>query len=107
MLALDDIPAAPGLAARQADLATWLYERVTERLPGASVTVCPTEYVGTRPSPYLGDLARGLPPEVALLWTGPTVCSPTITVADASSWTAAVAPTTCCSGTTIPSTTAR
>jgi hypothetical protein len=92
ILALDDIPAAPGLAERQADLATWLHDRVAEELPDASITVCPTEYVGTRPSPYLADLARGLPAEVSLLWTGPTVCSPTITVADASGWTAAVAP---------------
>jgi hyaluronoglucosaminidase len=92
VLALDDIPAAPGLAARQAELATWLHGRVAEQRPGAAITVCPTEYVGTRPSPYLADLAHELPAEISLLWTGPTVCSPTITVADASSWTAAVAP---------------
>jgi len=92
VLALDDIPAAPGLALRQAELATWLHGRAVDRLPGASITVCPTEYMGTRPSPYLADLARGLPAEVSLLWTGPTVCSPTVTVGDASNWTAAVAP---------------
>jgi hypothetical protein len=92
VLALDDIPAAPGLAARQAELATWLHGRVADQLPDASITVCPTEYVGTRPSPYLADLARGLPAEVSLLWTGPTVCSPTITADDAGNWAAAVAP---------------
>ena len=92
VLALDDIPAAPGLAPRQADLATWLYHRVRAALPGASITVCPTEYVGTRPSPYLGELAAHLPDDVSLLWTGPTVCSPRITVADAAGWAAAVAP---------------
>ena len=92
VLALDDIPAAPGLAARQADLATWMLGRVRDRLPDAALTVCPTEYVGTRPSPYLAELAAGMPDAVSLLWTGPTVCSPTVTVADASSWIAAVAP---------------
>jgi hyaluronoglucosaminidase len=92
VLALDDIPASADLAHRQAELATWLHDRVCAALPGASITVCPTEYVGTLPSPYLGDLAAGLPDEISLLWTGPTVCSPAITVADASGWTAAVAP---------------
>jgi len=92
ILALDDIPAAPGLAVRQAELATWLHDRVGEQCRGAAITVCPTEYVGTRPSPYLAELARGLPVDVSLLWTGPTVCSPTITAEDAASWTAAVAP---------------
>lgn len=92
VLALDDIAPAPGLAARQADLATWLIAWVRDRCPGGTLTVCPTEYVGTRPSPYLAELAAGMPDDVSLLWTGPTVCSPAITVADASSWIAAVAP---------------
>ena len=92
MLALDDIPFSPGLAPRQAGLATWLLDRVRDRLPGAALTVCPTEYVGTRPSPYLGELAAGMPDAVSLLWTGPTVCSPLVTAADASSWIDAVAP---------------
>jgi hyaluronoglucosaminidase len=92
VLALDDIAMSAGLAGRQADLATWLHGRVCERIPTASLTVCPTEYVGTVPSRYLTELAAGLPAAVSLLWTGPTVCSPVITLADASSWTAAVAP---------------
>ena len=92
VLALDDIALAPGLAARQADLATWLYERIGATVPGAALTVCPTEYVGTRPSPYLGDLAAGMPDEISVLWTGPTVCSPAIGVVDAQRWAAAVAP---------------
>jgi hyaluronoglucosaminidase len=92
VLALDDIPPSDGLAGRQAALATWLHDRVVDRSPGAALTVCPTEYVGTRPSPYLADLAAGMPDAVSLLWTGPTVCSPVITAADASSWAAAVAP---------------
>jgi len=92
VLALDDIPAAPGLAPRQADLATWLHGRVGAARPGASITVCPTEYVGTRPSPYLAELAAHLPDDVSLLWTGPTVCSPHIGVADAAGWAEAIAP---------------
>jgi hyaluronoglucosaminidase len=88
LLLVDDIPMQPGIAPRQTALATWL----TEQLGGAALTVCPTEYVGTRPSPYLSDLSAGLPDAVDLMWTGPTVCSPTITVDDARAWTRATSP---------------
>ena len=36
--------------------------RCAPAAPDATLTVCPTEYVGTRPSPYLADLGAGLPP---------------------------------------------
>jgi len=84
LLLVDDIPLQPGLAPRQADLATWL----RAQLPGAQLTLCPTEYVGTQPSAYLADLVQRLPPDVGVMWTGPTVCSPAITVADAKAWSA-------------------
>ncbi len=86
LLLVDDIPMQPGLAPRQADLGAWLCSRFAD----AALTVCPTEYVGTRPSPYLAELGRGLPADVDLMWTGPTVCSPTITVDDAKGWADAV-----------------
>ena len=47
--------------------------------------------VGTRPSGYLTDLTKGLPDDVDLMWTGPTVCSPRITAADARAWQEAFA----------------
>ena len=53
--------------------------RCAPRAPDATLTVCPTEYVGTQPSPYLAELGAGLPADVDVMWTGPTVCSPTIT----------------------------
>jgi hyaluronoglucosaminidase len=83
LLLLDDIPTAPGLAPAQADLFTWLVDAMRREREDASLSLCPTEYVGTRSSPYLSELARGLPADVDVMWTGPTVCSPTITVADA------------------------
>jgi hyaluronoglucosaminidase len=86
MLALDDIPNRVGLAAEQADLVSWL----AEQIGGARLTLVPTEYVGVRPSPYLADLASGLPPDVDVMWTGPTVCSPRIDEDDARAWRAAV-----------------
>ena len=72
----------------------------------AAFTVCPTEYVGTRPSPYLSELGAGMPPEIDIMWTGPTVCSPhdraPATRSDGPTRSAAGA---CSCGTTIRSTT--
>jgi hyaluronoglucosaminidase len=86
LLLVDDIPLQPDLAPRQADLTAAL----CAALPDVAFTVCPTEYVGTRPSQYLADLAAGLPPGVDVMWTGPTVCSPRITVDDAKDFTFAI-----------------
>ncbi len=86
LLLLDDIPMQPGLAPRQAALVTWL----AAQLAGAALTMCPTEYVGTHPSPYLSELGAGMPPEVDVMWTGPTVCSPELRANDARGWTEAL-----------------
>ena len=86
LLLLDDIPMQPGLAPRQAALVTWL----DSALDGAALTMCPTEYVGTHPSPYLSELGAGMPPDVDVMWTGPTVCSPELRAEDARGWTKAL-----------------
>ncbi len=91
VLALDDIPNRPGLADVQADLTTWLLEALRTRRPDAHVTLVPTEYVGTLPTSYLRGLAAGLPPDVDVMWTGPTVCSPVVRAADARAWAGALA----------------
>jgi hyaluronoglucosaminidase len=83
LLLLDDIPPAPGLASRQADVTGWLLDALQRESPGTSLTLCPTEYIGMRSSPYLAALADGLPSDVAVMWTGPTVCSPTISATEA------------------------
>ena len=90
VLALDDIPPRAGLAGDQADLATWLLDALRKREPGVRLTFVPTEYVGTRPSPYLHELDAGLPDDLDVMWTGPTVCSPRITAEDARGWRAAL-----------------
>jgi hyaluronoglucosaminidase len=90
VLALDDIPTQPRLATGQAALAGWLLEVLREHRADATLTLVPTEYVGTRPTPYLATLAAELPAAAQLMWTGPTVCSPTITEADARAWAVAV-----------------
>ena len=102
LLLLDDIPMQPGLAPRQAALVTWLHAA----LDGAALTMCPTEYVGTHPSPYLSELGAGMPPDVDVMWTGPTVCSPaTATPTTRAAGRRRSATGGSSSGTTIPSTT--
>ncbi len=61
VLALDDIPNRPGLATDQAALTTWLAEELRARSVGTRCSLVPTEYVGTRPSAYLGALADRAP----------------------------------------------
>jgi hyaluronoglucosaminidase len=90
LLLLDDIPMRSGLGAEHAALATALLDTLTLQRPSVAMTLCPTEYVGTQSSAYLSDLAAGLPAEVDVMWTGPTVCSPTITAADARARAAAL-----------------
>jgi hyaluronoglucosaminidase len=91
VLALDDIPNRPGLAVEQAELTTWLLDALRARRPDPHLTLVPTEYIGTRPTSYLEDLAAGLPSDVDVMWTGPTVCSPVIRAADARAWASALA----------------
>lgn len=80
VLALDDIPAAPGQGTRHGRLTAWLAEHLAGR---AEVVLVPTDYTSTRPVPYLTDLAATCPREVPIAWTGPTVVCDQITVADA------------------------
>jgi len=90
VIAVDDIPNRPGLAADQAALTTWLARELRERRADTRCSLVPTEYVGTRPSAYLGTLAHQLPLDIDVFWTGPTVCSPTITAEDARAWRDAI-----------------
>ncbi len=86
LLALDDIPMRPGLAQLQAASATALLEGLRARDPDSQLCCCPTEYLGVQPSSYLSKLDAGLHADIDLLWTGPTVCSPTITADQARAW---------------------
>jgi len=79
VLAFDDVPLRSGSGAAQASLTRW----VRDQAPGSEVSVVPTDYVGTRASPYLTELTTALPPDTDVMWTGPTVVSPTITTEDA------------------------
>jgi hyaluronoglucosaminidase len=79
-LALDDIPNRPGLGEDHAELTTFLWEHLGDR---AGLLLVPTEYVGSRWTPYLYALAGGVPEDVPIAWTGMAVVNDTITQADA------------------------
>jgi hyaluronoglucosaminidase len=81
VLALDDIPFGGGPQGElHARLTSWLRDHLGDR---AVLALVPTEYVGTRPSPYLDALAAGVPADVPIGWTGRAVVNDVITVADA------------------------
>jgi hypothetical protein len=81
VLALDDIAFGGGPQGEaHARLATWLREHLGDR---ASLSLIPTEYVGTRSTPHLDALAAGVPDDVPIGWTGRAVVNDSITVADA------------------------
>lgn len=88
VLALDDIPFGGGPQGEaHARLTAWLADHLAGR---ARLDLVPTEYVGTAPSPYLEALARGVPGDVGIGWTGPAVVNDRITVADAEARAAAL-----------------
>ena len=89
MILADDIPfeldeRGASRFASLAEAQAWLVEVVIDgaELRPDEVVFVPTEYHGPG-SPYLDALGRDLPPEVDVCWTGPRICSPTITSADA------------------------
>lgn len=81
VLALDDIPFGGGEQGRaHAELTTWLRDHLGDR---ASLALVPTEYVGTSTTAYLDELAKGVPDDVPIAWTGDAVVNDTITGAQA------------------------
>jgi hyaluronoglucosaminidase len=81
VLALDDIPFG-GVDQGDAHgrVTTWLRDHLD---PGVLLALVPTGYVGTRPSPYLEGLARSVPAEVPIGWTGRAVVNRTISATEA------------------------
>lgn len=79
-------------AEAQAELCNRVHERFGRDGGGLPLSMCPTAYHGTAPfGPYLHELGARLDPEIDVFYTGPDVCSPSISVADARAFAAAVA----------------
>ena len=100
MLSLDDIPSklqhsadvhayGNNLAAAQVDLANALWTAEARLDPAFRLMVTPTEYYGTTADTYLQTLAR-LDPAIDVVWTGPGVLSPRLTLHDAQAFGAIV-----------------
>ncbi|MBP2019986.1 hyaluronoglucosaminidase [Symbiobacterium terraclitae] len=93
MLLVDDMPDKfhyPDDEARFGSVANahvWLNNAVLARLQEwggvERYLFVPTEYCGEGRSAYLARLGEGLRREVCVMWTGPEVCSPRLTTADA------------------------
>jgi hypothetical protein len=79
-LQFDDIPIREGLGREHGEITAWVHQHLAGR---AELAMCPTEYVGVEPSPYLDALADLVPEEVPIQWTGVLVVNDTITVGDA------------------------
>lgn len=89
-LALDDVPsklvhagdrrAFASLAGAHLALASQVLAAIGG---GCTLWLVPTDYLGTGATDYLEELGAGLAPEVEVGWTGRTVLSPTITLAEA------------------------
>jgi hyaluronoglucosaminidase len=80
VLALDDIPPAPGLGRAHGELCGWLADHLGDEV---GVVLVPTDYTSTRPTAYLTELVAAAPPEVPIAWTGPTVVTDEISTRDA------------------------
>jgi hypothetical protein len=90
-------PFGGSLAAAQAHAFRALHDALERGRAQATWLVCPGRYTldpvleeisGTFEPDYLARLHAALPSEVPWLWTGPRVCSPTVTPADAAGYRA-------------------
>jgi hyaluronoglucosaminidase len=78
-------------ATAQADLCNRTYRWLQELDAACTLSMCPTDYAGTAPhSDYLHELGRQLNPAIDVFYTGPQVCSTTITTTDAAAFGAAI-----------------
>lgn len=96
-LFLDDVPQALQNPADQAQFKTLaqahafvinkLYKVLKSQSARNRLTVTPTVYTGAWGSrDYIQELGASVDPGVALVWTGPDVASPAITLAQARAW---------------------
>lgn len=96
-LLLDDVPGRlqhdadierfDTLAQGQATLANAVFAGLIDRVPGATLIVCPTDYWGYGDEPYISEFGQALDPAIALFWTGRAICSATLDAHDADVFT--------------------
>ncbi len=75
------------LAEAHVDVINRLYHALQAQSPRNRLVVTPTVYTNEWGSQdYVRELGAGVDPHVAIVWTGPKVASPEITVAQARAW---------------------
>ena len=78
-------------AAAQADLCNRTLAWLRKLDTGCTLSMCPTDYHGSAPfGDYLHELGAKLEPNIGVFYTGPRICSTTITAADAADFAQAV-----------------
>ncbi len=70
-------------AAAHADFTNRVWDKLIAFNEKAQLTVCPMHYAGRGNEPYLIDLGRELKSRINLMWTGRTICSEYLDIADA------------------------
>jgi len=70
-------------AAAHADFTNRVWEKLIAYNDQAQLTVCPMHYSGRGNEPYVVDLGRALKSQINLMWTGRSICSEYLDIADA------------------------
>lgn len=83
-VAFDDVP--PGGADLGASHAAGVADAIARLGDGFRFIVCPTDYATDGVTPYLRTFCDGLPTEVDIMWTGPSIVSPFVDGAMAQRW---------------------
>ena len=70
-------------AAAHADFTNRVWKKLISYNEKAQLTVCPMHYSGRGNEPYIVDLGRELMSRINLMWTGRSICSEYLDIADA------------------------
>ncbi|MCX6442749.1 MAG: protein O-GlcNAcase [Actinobacteria bacterium] len=70
-------------AAAHADFTNRVWDQLIAHNEAAQLTVCPMHYSGRGNEPYVVDLGRELKSRINLMWTGRSICSEYLDIADA------------------------
>ncbi|MCX6428854.1 MAG: protein O-GlcNAcase [Actinobacteria bacterium] len=79
----EDIAQYATTAKAQASFTNRVYAALKAIQPDARLTVCPMEYCGRGPQPYIAELGNSLNTEIDLMWTGRQICSAYLDISDA------------------------
>jgi hyaluronoglucosaminidase len=79
----EDIAAYVSTAAAHADFSNRVWAKLSALDPKTVLTLCPMHYSGRGNEPYVQELGRELHPRVNMMWTGRSIISEYLDIADA------------------------